>query len=234
VRILNDYFSKPKIVFTFLLAIIPLLLVQCNCHDCPNCPNKQEITLLDEPFDTLSNWTYAVDSNPGALFNVNNSFLSVANFGTQQSQFYGPIATKSLSDSIDGDCFDLRAYLKSNDGDMSKRGEIHITLTDADNVPIVGIYWYHYYSNLNNSYLGLYYEGEKVGMHGEQTISGIVTLSCSRGHLNLNYNGLDLDTMTINMPRIPTKVRVEILKWGNLAARDMQIDWIKVTKSYCQ
>ncbi|HBZ01049.1 MAG TPA: hypothetical protein DEO84_06990 [candidate division Zixibacteria bacterium] len=208
----------------------------CDCPDCPNpnpiVPDSTGVTLFNDHFGDYTGWTYTTDNNPGASFGTSNSLISVANFGDQQSGFYGPIAVKTLDQpiNINADDFALSAYIIANDGDMNKRGEIHITIADADNVPIVGIYWYHYYSNLNNSYLGLYSEGEIVGMHGAQTIFGKVTLKKSLGQLSLHFNdGPQLVTTTINTTRIATKVRLEILKYDNRTARDMQIDWIRVT-----
>jgi hypothetical protein len=153
---------------------------------------------------------------------------------------------KKLSSSLDINStdFTFSAYLISRGG-TDKDGHIIVELIDDDNVPILGLAWCMDYWNDCQSGPGqeraggtgticAYADGKwfYCGGYGNPfpTISGKLTIKKSNGQITLHYNdGPALGSFTLTTPKIITKVGVKMAKYGGLTARDMGIDYIKVT-----
>jgi hypothetical protein len=239
------------------------------CQSFPSPPPQKkgkapETFLLDDEFNAFSSWDYTFDSNQGASFKVSNGVLSVADFGIRQGgggehgSWYGPIATKELSAPLDisRDDFMMKAYLSSQDNLQGALGLIWIVLLDAENTPLLGIYWsdnkhegigmdsYFVHDPVgndeygHNSWLGLYTNdgikgvGDISGLF--RTINGKVTLRKSAGQLSLYFDkdeGKPLFTSTTGKGGgVASKVKVYILKYGEHANRDMKVDYLKILK----
>jgi len=206
--------------------------------------------LFNEDFNDFIDWKYSPDNNIGAKFKILDEVLSVNNFGTQQGEWYGPIAVKQLSSKLDVsyDDFIFSTYLISTDNIADAFGLIWIVLVDDDNTPILGVYWsdnYHDGIGMNSyrvkdplgnnafsrSYLGIYADG--IIKEGSElaSINGKVSLKKSSGQLSLHYNdGPALTTYTFATKKIATKLKIYILKYKDFPARNIKIDFIRLIK----
>ena len=123
--------------------------------------------LFNEDFNDFIDWKYSPDNNIGAKFKILDEVLSVNNFGTQQGEWYGPIAVKQLSSKLDVsyDDFIFSTYLISTDNIADAFGLIWIVLVDDDNTPILGVYWsdnYHVSSDDDWDTLAIYLGGRSI------------------------------------------------------------------------
>ncbi|MFI5251047.1 MAG: carboxypeptidase-like regulatory domain-containing protein [Bacteroidota bacterium] len=194
-------------------------------------------TLFNDQFDSFTGWTYTQGSDTNASFGVNQGAVFAINFGSPDTTYYGPRASKPLSAPIDlrYEDFTLNAYLISTDAllkGMSAGGNILVYIADDNNFPIAGLEWRKVCGVTNCTFnLQMFTQGAVQNAGIFNTISGKVTLKKVANVYSLHYNdGLTLTSAALITDRVPTKVLLEILIGPNENSRAMSVDYITVTR----